>query len=349
MKKMNKKGFTLIEALAIIIILAVIAVITIPIIDDTIKKSKLNAARDSAYGLIKTAQQYYYKLEQESDEVVSYSCNFITKCKELQYDGTAPSSGVIRINEVGLVSGEVTYSDKYTFCIYKNELFDGTCADTVSSDLANELKQAGNHIYNPDGTVDSSKITNCIQYNITVKTGTTLPFCVLDETSTDLILVSKDNIGTETQWSGNTSNTYGPNTAMDYLLNQTKDWTNIPVIDGYTYDNTASGTKNYGYSSLNISNGVLTITRTDSTTETIGDSSNKFRARLITYEELIKITRGVPFDWMKDMWTASSSTSSSTAYRVLGATVSYPTMISAYAVHDSAKIKAVIKVPKSSL
>jgi type II secretory pathway pseudopilin PulG len=346
---MNKKGFTLIEALAIIIILAVIAVITIPIIDDTIKKSKLNAARDSAYGLIKTAQQYYYKLEQESDEVVSYSCNFITKCKELQYDGTAPSSGVIRINEVGLISGEVTYSDKYTFCIYKNELFDGTCADTVSADLANELKQAGNHIYNPDGTVDSSKITNCIQYNITVKTGTTLPFCVLDETSTDLILVSKENIVGETQWSGNTSNTYGPNTAMEYLLNQTKDWTNIPVIDGYTYDNTASGTKNYGYSSLNISNGVLTITRTDSTTETIGSSSEKFRARLITYEELIKITRGVPFDWMKDMWTASSATSNSTAYRVLGATVSYPTMISPYEVHDSAKIKAVIQVPKSSL
>ena len=125
--------------------------------------------------------------------------------------------------------------------------------------------------------------------------------------------------------------------------------TNIPVIDGYTYDNTASGTKNYGYSSLNISNGVLTITRTDSTTETIGDSSNKFRARLITYEELIKITRGVPFDWMKDMWTASSATSSSTAYRVLGATVTYPTMISSYEVHDSAKIKAVIQVPKSSL
>lgn len=348
MKKMNKKGFTLIEALAIIIILAVIAVITIPIIDDTIKKSKLNAARDSAYGLIKTAQQYYYKLEQESDEVVSYSCNFITKCKELQYDGTAPSSGVIRINEVGLVSGEVTYSDKYTFCIYKNELFDGTCADTVSSDLANELKQAGNHIYNPDGTVDSSKLTNCVQYNITVKTGTTLPFCVLDETSTDLILVSKDNIGTSTVWSGNTSNGYGPNTSYEYLLEQTEDWTNIPVIDGYTYNNRTGG-KTHGYTSLSISEGVLTITRDDSQTETIGDSSNKFRARLITYEELIKITRGVPFDWMKDMWTASTDNSTTDAYRVLGATVSYPTMISPYAVHDSAKIKAVIQVPKSSL
>ncbi len=48
----NYRGFTLVELLAIIVILAIIALITTPIILNIIEKSRLNAAKDKAWGTI---------------------------------------------------------------------------------------------------------------------------------------------------------------------------------------------------------------------------------------------------------------------------------------------------------
>lgn len=56
--KQNKKGFTLIELLAVIVILAIIALIATPIIMDVIKDAKKSAAKDSAYGYMKSVENY---------------------------------------------------------------------------------------------------------------------------------------------------------------------------------------------------------------------------------------------------------------------------------------------------
>ena len=58
MKEKNK-GFTLIELLAVIVILAIIALIAVPIVMNLITKARLSAAKDSAYGVLKSAQNYY--------------------------------------------------------------------------------------------------------------------------------------------------------------------------------------------------------------------------------------------------------------------------------------------------
>ena len=346
----NRKGFTLVEVLAIIVILGLIAVITIPIIDETLKKAKRNAAKDSAHGLTEVAKQYYYKLEEATDEPVNYTCDFKNKCSELDIEGARPTSGAIRIDSIGLVSGEVTFNEKYTFCIYKNNVYDGPCEKQASLTLADEVKKSGIHIYNPDGTVDTNQISTCIRFDVVVKTGTTaIPFCVIDETETTVTLISRNKVGTDSKWGGNTQNNQGPNTILTNLLEETKDWDKVSVISSYTYDDTAGGTKSYGYKTLSIDSGIATITKRDNTTETIGDSSNKFRARLITYEEVMKMTNGYPLPWMADIWTLSSANSAANAYRILPATVSYPTMITGYAVHDSAQLKPVIVMPKSSL
>ena len=347
----NRKGFTLVEVLAIIVILGLIAVITIPIIDETLKKAKRNAAKDATYGLTEVAKQYFYKLEETTDEPVNYTCDFKNKCSELDIQGTRPTSGAIRIDSMGYVSGEVTFSDKYTFCIYKNNVYEGPCEKQASLNLAEEVKKTGVHIYNPDGTIDTNQIGACIRFDIVVKTGTTaIPFCVIDETDTTVTLISRDKIGNDSVWGGNTQNSYGPNTSMSAVLEATKGWDKVSVISNYTYDDSNNNTKTYGYKTISIADGVATITRKDNTTETIGDSSNKFRARLITYEEVMKITKGYPSPWMADIWTLSSvGTSSGTAYRILPATVTYPTQIAGYEIHDTAEIKPVIVMPKSSL
>ncbi len=53
---MKKKGFTLVELLAVIIILAVIALIGTPIVSNLIDESKKNSAVNSGYGYIKAVQ-----------------------------------------------------------------------------------------------------------------------------------------------------------------------------------------------------------------------------------------------------------------------------------------------------
>ena len=56
---MKNKGFTLIELLAVIVILAVIALIATPMILNVIEGSKKGALKDSAYGLMESADIYY--------------------------------------------------------------------------------------------------------------------------------------------------------------------------------------------------------------------------------------------------------------------------------------------------
>ena len=52
-----KKGFTLLELLAVIVVLAIIALIAIPIITNVIEKAKQGSAVDSAYGYIDTIEK----------------------------------------------------------------------------------------------------------------------------------------------------------------------------------------------------------------------------------------------------------------------------------------------------
>ena len=54
--KTNKKGFTLLELLAVIVILAIIALIATPIVLNMINNAKKSAAVDSAYGYIKAIE-----------------------------------------------------------------------------------------------------------------------------------------------------------------------------------------------------------------------------------------------------------------------------------------------------
>ena len=58
---MKKKGFTLIELLAVIVVLAVVALISIPVILNIIENAKKGALKDSALGLIESANMYYVR------------------------------------------------------------------------------------------------------------------------------------------------------------------------------------------------------------------------------------------------------------------------------------------------
>ena len=89
------------------------------------------------------------------------------------------------------------------------------------------------------------------------------------------------------------TNEKGPITAMTFLYNATKDWTNIDPVN-YTYnDKTTQGTtaENTSYTSFVSTNGVATITALDgTTTTTIGSEATPLRARMPIYASDTTIT-----------------------------------------------------------
>ena len=95
---MKRKGFTLIELLATIIIIAVLAIITVPLLTGVIEKTKKGAVKDSAYGLFEAVSLYRANNANLSGNIV-FTCDG-SKCKTedgdvLLFKGEIPTSGQI--------------------------------------------------------------------------------------------------------------------------------------------------------------------------------------------------------------------------------------------------------------
>ena len=132
----NKKGFTLIELLAVIIILAVIALIATPIVLNVVDNARVEANRDSVYGLLDSAKLYY--MESLLDESKSLSGNLIDK---INVSGRKPDdSGTVYIN----IKGETAIAVVYDKVCYKKEYSDTDL--TESSDIEN-CKVSENIVY----------------------------------------------------------------------------------------------------------------------------------------------------------------------------------------------------------
>ena len=113
----DKKGFTLIELMAVIVILAVISAIIIPKIVTTIKNSKVNTYRVSVDNLVKELNNL--ALDKKANLLPFNGCtmNFdtsINTCTDLEYSGMLPDSGSLIVDKDGNVNGSAGYDDFYT-------------------------------------------------------------------------------------------------------------------------------------------------------------------------------------------------------------------------------------------
>lgn len=132
-----KKGFTLVELLAVILIIGIIATITTPIVLNVIGSAKAKGFEDSALSLLRASKNYYsdqtvsdiIKLPLEikfsdGNQTNKYT-NSQTKKTEtsserlLEYSGTNPDSGIIEINSEGEVSMAI-YSKSAKVCGMKS-------------------------------------------------------------------------------------------------------------------------------------------------------------------------------------------------------------------------------------
>lgn len=136
---MNKKAFTLVELLAIIVLIGMISVLTIPKIVNTIKGSGKNINASSAKGLLSAAE---YKASQNelngvsSDTLIDFESN--TNVEILDYKGEKPEKGKILIRENGQVDmalklGDTCYiKDKLSQEIQKIPYNEETCVISMS-------------------------------------------------------------------------------------------------------------------------------------------------------------------------------------------------------------------------
>lgn len=134
---MKRNGFTLVELLAVIAILAIIVTITVPIVTNVFQDASENAFEDNAMSLARAADNYYTSLTLESDtkipllvtfsngeETNRYKNNANNTCETsseriLEYSGQNPDSGNIFIDRNGDISLAL-YDRQSRKCAIKN-------------------------------------------------------------------------------------------------------------------------------------------------------------------------------------------------------------------------------------
>ena len=132
---MKKKGFTLMELLAVIVILAVLALITIPIVSNLIKNSKKEAFRISVGQVSDNIFFHYTKdwLIEGMDEDKVFDFETHQNLDLLTVSGSLPTSGSMSINPQGKISINVSNG---VYCAVKGEdqdkiqvgdIVDGVC------------------------------------------------------------------------------------------------------------------------------------------------------------------------------------------------------------------------------
>ena len=105
---MNKnKGFTLVELLAVIVILAIIALIATPIILNVINDAKKQAAKDSAYGYMDAVEKYIVSSELEDKSIQDGTYRVEELNKKISVKGSTPDNGNIEIKNSSVKSYDI--------------------------------------------------------------------------------------------------------------------------------------------------------------------------------------------------------------------------------------------------
>ena len=171
-----KKGFTLVELLAVLIVLSVIVLITFPIINNSIKESKEKLYNSQIEKIKIGAKDWAYKnvslLPTEEDETITITLL------------TLKQSGFLPLDIRDPRNNELIPNDLMITIEYKDNNYNITVDLESGSDLSDEYNENaptivlnGNHIefaeinslYNEQGAKATSKAGTILSVNITVQ------------------------------------------------------------------------------------------------------------------------------------------------------------------------------------
>ena len=230
MKEKNK-GFTLVELLAVIVILALIALIATPIILNVINDAKKQAAKDSAYGYMDAVEKYIVSSELEDKSIQDGRYSVEELNKKISVKGSTPDNGNIEIKNSSVKSYDIGI-DGYVVSNGK--------VDKVST--TKSFKNGTAVYYNP---VSREKCTGYTEANSTTgKNSGCMKWYVFNdkEGNATVNVILDHNTTANVAWNSTGSNSEMKEVKIK-LEEDTKDWKNtarlitaneVAKITGYT-------------------------------------------------------------------------------------------------------------------
>ena len=307
---MSKKGFTLIELLAVIVILAIIALIATPIVLNIINDTKESAVLRSAdFYIAAVENEIMLENMKQGGSFNPNTCeitNGAVSCDDkeitLKVDGEVPSNGSITFEDGKVTSISLTYTNGTVTLNNKGELILGESKEPEEKSIC---KLVENGDVAPAGISVGDKYQCKVKDNMetgfedgyyffvlgTNSDGTTnliMERNIYYDSTNDVGLVATEtNTGLVAWYSPSQSNSFGPVTAMDYLYNATKDWSNVPnIVMNYTDE---GNTGSYGYGTITTTNNITKIAKKDTTAVTVltdKEGYTNLKARMPMYSEV---------------------------------------------------------------
>ena len=265
---MRKNAFTLIELLAVIVILAIIALIAVPIVLSIIEDSKKSSQEESIkmYGkAIEDAVANYLLINPNDKDITLAKIE-----KYINYSGERVEctdtkiypNGKIYLGKCSVGGTEVTYTygeKEKTLCtlVKKNGNEDINPGDEYTCEVIKGMEEPYTfYVLGTEGTGKNQKVNLIMDRNI----------C-----NDGSITYTSTNSYCRYAWESNKVNGNGPITALTALGNGTRNWNNVPNMNldyDDIEDNTSSGytgTTSKGYKGMTITDGVGYITKKDGT------------------------------------------------------------------------------------
>src|SRR5574344_950065 len=230
----SRKAFTLIELLAVIVILAIIALIITPVITDVIKKARESSDLRSAEAYVKAGDNFYAEATLDSNKASLLGTNVINSLEV----NNAEATGTLIVNSDGTVAMAIVLNNKCyvkTSSQYVDQI-------TVSEAVSTTNTKTGCMKFYAFGDSSTSKTVNMI----------------LDHNTT------ANNVN----WAASV-NTAGPDKTSGYayyqLLQDTNSWVGVETQSNYTYTNSSTSyTVKYGDDNAKVrfitANEIATIT-----------------------------------------------------------------------------------------
>ena len=148
---MKNKAFTLVELLAVIILLGLLMLIIMPKIQKKLSESEKNINESSAHALERAADNYYMTKKNQNEQFSGCKYDFTnnnTTCNGLEFSGKKPKEGILEIEEKGNVQFAIKFED---ICYIKRPSSDKisiieNCTENLNK-LITQIVTSGDGLY----------------------------------------------------------------------------------------------------------------------------------------------------------------------------------------------------------
>ena len=272
-----KKGFTLVELLAVIVILVIIAMISVPIVINIINDSKTKTEEQSIeiYGrIIENAVANYFTKYPEKNKV---TLEELEKENLINYNDRDIKCDTVQVKDRKVYLDKCTIDGKKVNYTYGKILIPGILLEDVEPI---GLSPGDKYAYKVNDTDTFNFYVLSLNEDGTINLIMDRSICEDGTVSYTL----KNNYCNYRWNEQDHNNNYGPEVAMTKLYNATKNWTNVPdMVMNYTDEN------NHESGNINGYEGIITDTNTKltkiigkngATSTIIGASKKPLKARL---------------------------------------------------------------------